>query len=166
MIDIRQADDPAAIEAARGLFREYQEALGVDLGFQGFDAELAGLPGEYATPRGRLLLAYVDGALAGCVALRPLGADACEMKRLYVRPAFRADGVGRRLVERVMNEAGAQGYRRMCLDTLPTMDGAQRLYERLGFTDIPAYRHNPIAGSRFLGLDLGPNESPRADAEQ
>jgi putative acetyltransferase len=154
VIEISQADDAAAVEAARGLFREYQEALGVDLGFQGFEAELRGLPGGYAPPRGRLLLAHAGGSLAGCVALRAVDAETCEMKRLYVRPRFRADGVGRQLVQRVMDEARAQGYRRMCLDTLPTMDGAQRLYERLGFSDIPAYRHNPIAGSRFLGLAL------------
>ncbi|HEX5714680.1 MAG TPA: GNAT family N-acetyltransferase [Thermoanaerobaculia bacterium] len=154
MIEISDALDPADIEAARELFREYQEALGIDLGFQGFAAELAGLPGEYAPPRGRLLLAREDGVVVGCVAMRPLSGDTSEMKRLYVRPRSRASGVGRQLAERVIAEARAIGYRRMYLDTLPTMTGAQRLYESLGFEDIPGYRHNPIAGTRFLGLDL------------
>jgi len=154
MIEISDALDPADIEAARELFREYQEALGIDLGFQGFAAELKGLPGEYAPPRGRLLLAREDGVAVGCVAMRPLSGDTSEMKRLYVRPRSRASGVGRQLAERVIAEARAIGYRRMYLDTLPTMTGAQRLYESLGFEDIPSYRHNPIAGTRFLGLDL------------
>src|SRR5687768_1467157 len=144
MIEISNALDPADIEAARELFREYQEALGIDLGFQGFAAELEGLPGEYAPPRGRLLLAREDGVVVGCVAMRALSGDTSEMKRLYVRPRSRAAGVGRQLAERVIAEARAIGYRRMYLDTLPTMTGAQRLYESLGFEDIPGYRHNPI----------------------
>jgi GNAT superfamily N-acetyltransferase len=151
MIQIDEAPGP---DDVRELFREYQSALGVDLSFQGFDAEVAALPGEYAPPRGRLLVARCDGDVAGCVALRPLRDDTCEMKRLYVRPQHRKAGVGRQLVERVIAEARAIGYRRMCLDTLPSMGRAQALYEELGFRDIPAYRHNPIAGTRFLGLDL------------
>lgn len=154
MIAIGPAVDDAAIDAARALFAEYQAALGVDLSFQNFDAELGGLPGAYAPPRGRLLLARHDGALAGCGALRPLDATACEMKRLYVRPAFRSSGAGRALAEFLIAEARAAGYRRMCLDTLPQMAAAQRLYQHLGFRDIAAYRHNPIAGTRFLALDL------------
>jgi putative acetyltransferase len=157
MIEISEALDPAAIAVVRALFQEYQEALGVDLGFQGFATELATLPGEYASPRGRLLLARDEDAVAGCVAMRPLdplASEICEMKRLYVRPLFRAGGVGRQLAERVIAEARSIGYLRMYLDTLPTMAGAQRMYERLGFQEIPAYRHNPIAGTRFLGLDL------------
>lgn len=154
MIEINEALDPASIAVARDLFQEYQEALGVDLSFQSFAAELETLPGEYASPRGRLLLARDEGTVAGCVAMRPLTSETCEMKRLYVRPAFRAGGLGRQLAERVIAEAREVGYRRMYLDTLPTMAGAQRLYERLGFQEIPAYRHNPIAGTRFLGLDL------------
>jgi ribosomal protein S18 acetylase RimI-like enzyme len=154
MINLSEARDLTAIDIVRGLFLEYQEALGVDLGFQGFAAELAGLPGEYAPPSGRLLLACEGDAVAGCVAMRALTADTCEMKRLYVRPPFRTGGVGRQLAERVIAEARAAGYRRMNLDTLPTMTGAQRLYERLGFTEIAPYRHNPIAGSRFLALQL------------
>ncbi len=154
MIQIGVAEDPVSIAAVRALFEEYQETLGVDLGFQGFAAEVSSLPGEYAPPRGRLLIARDDGAVVGCVAMRPLSADTCEMKRLYVRAQSRAGGVGRQLAERVIAEARAAGYRHLCLDTLPTMSGAQRLYESLGFRDIPPYRHNPIAGSRFLGLEL------------
>jgi putative acetyltransferase len=154
MIEIGEALDPAAIAHARILLQEYQEALGIDLGFQGFAAELETLPGDYAPPRGRLLLARDDDAVAGCVAMRPLTGETCEMKRLYVRPSFRAGGLGRQLAERVIAEARSAGYGRMYLDTLPTMAGAQRLYESLGFKDVPAYRHNPIEGTRFLGLDL------------
>ena len=154
MIEIREALDAGSIAAVRALLGEYQEALGVDLGFQGFEAELATLPGDYAPPRGRLLLALAGDAVAGCVAMRPLTVEECEMKRLYVVPRFRAEGVGRRLAERVIAEARSIGYRRMCLDTLPSMADAQRMYERLGFKDVPPYRHNPIPGSRFLGLDL------------
>lgn len=154
MIEIGEALDPAAIAHARILLQEYQEALGIDLGFQCFAAELETLPGDYAPPRGRLLLARDDDAVAGCVAMRPLTGETCEMKRLYVRPRFRTGGLGRQLAERVIAEARSAGYRRMFLDTLPMMTGAQRLYESLGFKDVPAYRHNPIEGTRFLGLDL------------
>jgi ribosomal protein S18 acetylase RimI-like enzyme len=155
MIRIRPAEDED-IPAVRELFEEYQAALGVDLAFQNFAAELAGLPGDYQSPRGRLLVAHFDGAVAGCVALRPLDEAGviCEMKRLYVRPPFRATGLGPMLAERVIAEARAAGYAKMVLDTLPTMERAQRLYARLGFRDVAAYRHNPIAGSRFLGLEL------------
>lgn len=155
MIEITEARDPAAIGAARTLFEQYQKALDIDLSFQGFATELDTLPGDYASPRGRLLLAREGDAVAGCVAMRPLTRDTCEMKRLYVTPRFRATGVGRLLAERVIADARAAGYTRMYLDTLPTMASAQRLYESLGFRDIPAYRDNPIAGARFLGLDLG-----------
>ena len=154
MIEISHVSDLAAVETARGLFREYQEALGVDLSFQDFEMELRTLPGEYVSPHGRLLLALDDGVPAGCVAMRPLTSDTCEMKRLYVRPEYRAASLGRQLAERVIAEARSIGYQRMYLDTLPTMSGAQRLYERLGFKEIPPYRYNPIVGTRFLGLDL------------
>jgi putative acetyltransferase len=154
MIELRVALDSDSIVEVRTLLREYQEALGIDLDFQGFEAELETLPGDYASPRGRLLLALVDDAVAGCVAMRPLTAEHCEMKRLYVRPRFRAERLGRSLAERVIAEARSLGYRRMCLDTLPTMGDAQRLYEKLGFRDIPPYRHNPIVDTRFLGLEL------------
>jgi ribosomal protein S18 acetylase RimI-like enzyme len=154
MIEIFNALDPRGIDVARRLFREYQEGLGVDLSFQDFAFELATLPGAYASPRGRLLLAQDGSRVVGCVALRPLTNDACEMKRLYVRPGNRASGVGRQLVDRVIEEARAVGYARMLLDTLPTMASAQRMYERLGFRDVPPYRRNPIERTRFLGLDL------------
>lgn len=154
MISIEQATTAESILHVRNLFLEYQAALGIDLGFQDFENELANLPGQYAAPGGRVLLACADGAVAGCVALRPLTGDACEMKRLFVRPAYRAAGVGKMLAERVIAEARSIGYRRMCLDTLPSMGRAQKLYEALGFRDIEAYRYNPVAGTRYLGLDL------------
>jgi putative acetyltransferase len=154
MVEITDAYDSVSIEAVRVLFEEYQQGLGIDLSFQGFATELETLPGEYAPPRGRLLLARDSDAIAGCIAMRPLTSETCEMKRLYVRPQSRAGGVGRLLAERLIAEARALGYRHMYLDTLPAMAGAQRLYDSLGFKDIPAYRHNPIAGTRFLSLDL------------
>ncbi|MBS0515782.1 MAG: GNAT family N-acetyltransferase [Proteobacteria bacterium] len=154
MIEIGEAILPEDVAVVRELLQEYERALGVDLCFQNFAWELADLPGGYAPPRGTLLLARAGGSIAGCVALRPVDDATCEMKRLYVRDAFRAIGLGRRLVERVIGDAQALGYRRMVLDTLPTMTAAQRLYESLGFTDTSAYRHNPIAGTRFLRREL------------
>jgi len=154
MIEIGEATRPADIGLVRGLLREYEHALGVDLCFQGFTQELANLPGDYAPPRGTLLLARDGAAVAGCIALRPVDAHDCEMKRLYVRDAFRAAGLGRRLVERVIATARSIGYRRMVLDTLPSMVSAQRLYASFGFSDIASYRHNPIGGTCFLGLEL------------
>lgn len=154
MLTIAQAVSKGDIESVRSLFIEYQTRLGVDLCFQGFDAELKGLPGDYAPPGGRLLLACVDGAPVGCVALRAVQGPRCEMKRLFVRPAGRGHGVGRALVARVMDEARAIGYAEMVLDTLPTMAEAQALYQALGFRDIPAYRANPVAGARYLGRSL------------
>ena len=153
-IEISAAAASRDIDEARALFREYQAAIGVDLCFQGFEAELAALPGDYAPPRGRLLLARNSDLVAGGVALRPLADGDCEMKRLYVRTEFRATGLGRMLAERLIAEAQAIGYRRMCLDTLPTMTSAQRLYVSLGFVDIAPYRPNPIGGTRFMGLAL------------
>jgi putative acetyltransferase len=132
------------------LFREYAASLGVDLSFQNFDEELASLPGDYDP----ILLARWNGELAGCVALHALGGGICEMKRLYVRPAYRAQRIGRALAVRIMEEARKRGYRAMRLDTLPSMQNAMRLYESLGFTDIQPYRFNPIEGSRFLEIAL------------
>lgn len=151
---IAAAAAPDDVAAVRELIAEYQVSLGVDLEFQGFSAELAGLPGTYAPPRGTLLLARLDGAAVGCVAVRPIDDVVCEMKRLYVRPGGRGHGLGRTLAERAIAHARAAGFRRMLLDTLPTMGDAQALYGRLGFVDVPPYRDNPIAGTRFLALDL------------
>lgn len=154
-IRITEATGTEDVAAVRALFREYQDSIGVDLCFQGFDRELAGLPGDYAPPSGRLLLARdFAGVSAGCVALRPLGDDGCEMKRLYVAATHRGTGLGRRLAETVIAEARALGYRRMCLDTLPTMTEAAALYVSLGFREIEPYYENPVAGARFLELEL------------
>ena len=144
----------ASVEEARKLFLEYADALGVDLCFQGFDRELAGLPGDYARPAGRLLAARAGHELVGCVALRALGNGACEMKRLYVRLAARGSGTGRALAEAVIDAARAEGYERMRLDTLPQMIEAQPLYDSLGFREIEPYYDNPVPGARFLELTL------------
>jgi len=154
---IREAVSRADIEICRELFLEYQEGLGVSLCFQGFDRELAALPGDYAPARGRLLLAMEDASPAGCVALRPHAADKAEMKRLYVREAYRGRDLGRSLAERLIAEARALGYRVLRLDTLPSMHAAQRLYGDLGFVDTTPYNDNPIEGTRFLALALAPD---------
>ena len=149
---------PHDLEAVREIFQEYADGLGIDLCFQQFDAELAGLPGEYQEPRGGLLLAWVDGAVAGCCALRPLdNADypnAAEMKRLYVRKAFRGFGLGRQLSEAMLDTARRAGYACVLLDTLSEMDAARSLYEDLGFVEIAPYYHNPISGAHYLKVDL------------
>ena len=158
-IEIVTPDTPALFDTTRELFREYAQALGVDLCFQNFDAELATLPGEYATPDGALLLAFVDGNLAGCGALRALRdvdyPNACEMKRLYVKPAFRRCGLGRVLAQALMDRAAESGYSTLLLDTLDDMEAARGLYKALGFEDIPPYYFNPIAGAHYLKVDLG-----------
>ena len=153
---IVEAEGPEALALIRQLFEEYAASLEVDLAFQGFAEELAGLPGGYTRPTGGLLLGFDGDELAGCVAFRPLGPGVCEMKRLYVRPSARGAGWGRRLAEHVVSAARAAGYERMRLDTLPSMRAALSLYLAMGFREIPAYRHNPIAGTRFLELDLRP----------
>jgi ribosomal protein S18 acetylase RimI-like enzyme len=158
LLTIRHAHAGKALAAAHQLFEEYAASLDVSLCFQGFDEELSSLPGAYAPPRGRLLLACRDDESAGCVALRPLEPDTCEMKRLYVRPAYRSSGVGRLLAERLIHEAATAGYRRMRLDTLPTMEAALALYRRLGFREIAPYTANPVKGAVFLELQL--NRSP------
>lgn len=153
---------PAAsgdMDAVRTLFRAYQQGLGVSLCFQGFDDELAALPGAYAPPRGALLLLKSGAAIAGCVAMRPLPggpADAAEMKRLYLRAAYRGRGGGRMLAEAAIAAAAAGGYARLYLDTLADMTAARRLYGSLGFVDVPAYYANPLPGVRYCALDLRP----------
>jgi carbonic anhydrase len=151
---LAEAGDDASVAEARVLFQEYAAGLGVDLCFQNFEAELAGLPGDYAPPDGTLTLAHVDGALAGCVAAHRWDADVCEMKRLYVRDAFRGTGCGVALVQHVIDWARAAGFRRVVLDTLPSMGDAQRMYARFGFREIEPYRPNPVPGARYLALDL------------
>ncbi len=153
-MDIVQATSAEDVERARTLFREYERSLGIDLCFQGFEQELAGLPGAYAPPTGRLLFAVEGGTLAGCVAVRPLGAGACEMKRLYVRPEFRGRDAGRALATAVIRAARAIGYARMRLDTLPSMKEAIALYRALGFVGIVPYTANPVPGALFMELDL------------
>jgi putative acetyltransferase len=152
-------DTPEALDAARALFREYAAGLGVDLCFQNFEAELAMLPGDYAAPQGALLLAWVDGELAGCGAFRPLAdvdyANACEMKRLYVRRAFRRFGLGRLLAQALIDSAMQAGYSAMLLDTLDDMEAARGLYATLGFEEVPPYYYNPIPGAHYLKVDLG-----------
>jgi ribosomal protein S18 acetylase RimI-like enzyme len=154
-LKIIQVQTPAEIIAARELFLEYAKSLNFSLCFQSFDQELASLPGDYAPPTGRLLLAEFYGRRAGCVALHRLEDGICEMKRLYVRPEFRGQKIGRRLTEAVIAEARAMGYQRMRLDTVaPVMREAVRLYRELGFYEIPAYRANPMAGTLYMELAL------------
>lgn len=154
-MNIKQAESPEDILLAHQLFEEYAAALGISLCFQNFDQELADLPGQYAPPSGRLLLAFVDSEVAGCVALRDLGHGTCEMKRLYLRPAYRGQGLGRKLAETIINDACRMGYQQMCLDTLPgRMDPAIAMYESFGFIEIPPYYDNPVEGAKFMELSL------------
>jgi putative acetyltransferase len=158
-IELLTPATPELLDATRTIFREYAEQLGVDLCFQGFEAELAQLPADYAGPQGALLLAFVDGALAGCGAMRPLAdvdyANACEMKRLYVRRAFRRFGLGRLLAQALMDRAVQAGHSVMLLDTLDDMEAARGLYGSLGFEEVPPYYFNPIAGAHYLKAQLG-----------
>ncbi len=144
----------AQIGAVRQLFLEYADFLGFDLGFQSFSEELESLPGEYSPPEGRLLLAIRDGKPVGCVALRKIDDETCEMKRLFVRSGHRGSGLGRLLAEAIIQEARLVGYRRMRLDTVPALEAAIGLYGALGFREIPPYRYNPIEGATFWEMDL------------
>ncbi|HEY6135999.1 MAG TPA: GNAT family N-acetyltransferase [Rubrivivax sp.] len=157
-IELRTPDTPALLDDTREIFREYAARLGVDLCFQDFAGELAGLPGDYAQPEGALLLAYVDGVLAGCGAMRPLRdvdyTNACEMKRLYVRSEFRRFGLGRILAQALMDRATEAGHSTMLLDTLDEMEAARGLYGTLGFEEIPPYYFNPVAGAHYLKAEL------------
>lgn len=157
-VELRLAEHPDDLQAVRDLFLDYQASLDVDLCFQGFQAELDGLPGPYAPPGGALLLALVDGAPAGCCALRPLPSadhpNACEMKRLFVRPAFRGFGLGRQLVDRILMLGQVAGYTTMLLDTLSDMEAARALYQESGFVEVAPYYHNPLPGAHYLKVDL------------
>jgi len=156
---IQQATSDQEIQEARGLFEEYAQGIGISLCFQNFDRELANLPGDYAPPDGRLLLASKDDQLAGCIALRKLGPQVCEMKRLFVRPEFRGTGLGKLLVQSIIDEARKLGHRHMRLDTLPgRMDTAIGLYRSIGFVEIGPYCENPVEGAKFMELDLNRTE--------
>lgn len=153
-VAVKPAATHEEIEEVRELFVEYARSLDFSLCFQGFDRELASLPGEYAPPTGILLIARTRGKLAGCVALRRLAESVCEMKRLYVRPGFRGKRVGRSLVQAALNEAVRKSYKTMRLDTVPTMVKAIALYRSMGFREIPAYRENPVPGAIFMEIEF------------
>jgi GNAT superfamily N-acetyltransferase len=154
MNDILPVETPFHIQTIGDLFREYEQVLQVDLCFQGFEEELAGLPGKYAPPQGALLLAFMSGRVAGCVAMRPLSPEVCEMKRLYVRHAFTGQGLGRKLALAVIARAVAAGYTRMRLDTLERLGPALGLYADIGFRRCPPYYQNPLPGVVYLERDL------------
>lgn len=154
MTEIQHAQFPQDLEAVIAIFREYIASASISLAFQDYEAEFATLPGKYALPEGRLLLAWHDGKVVGCVALRQVDAQTCEMKRVYVRPEARGEDVGRRLVQRILDEARVAGYSRMCLDVLPEFTVAQRIYASLGFATAAPITFNPVPGAKFLALDL------------
>jgi putative acetyltransferase len=151
---VRHAESADDIDIVKDLFLEYAAEIGVDLCFQGFAEELVTLPGEYAPPSGSLLLALAGGSVVGCVGLRDLSADICEMKRFYVRPKFRGGGVGRQLARAAIGDASAMGYAAIYLDTLAAMHSARRLYQSLGFKEIAPYYENPIPGTIYMALEI------------
>lgn len=151
---IAKAQFPEDLGIVQTIFREYAEDLGFDLGFQNFDQELASLPGKYCAPKGCLLLAWHEQQVVGCVAFRPIDDHTCEMKRLFVKPGLRSLKLGRQLVESICHQAREQGYRKMLLDTLPSMKAAIKIYESFGFKPVEPYVFNPFEGAMFLGLDL------------
>lgn len=153
-IMLYQAKSAELVALCRNLFREYAQAIGTDLEYQGFSAELAALPSPYSPPAGALLLAQVEHEVAGCVALRRFDGQTAEMKRLYVRPAFRGLGLGQRLAEAIIHLAREAGYRELRLDTLASMTSAQALYAQLGFVEIPPYHNKYLPGTRFYVLKL------------
>lgn len=153
-LEIRHAQFPADLPAVIDIFREYVASPKADLGYQNYEAEFAALPGKYAAPQGRLLLAWRDGAVVGCAALRNVDGRSCELKRVYVRPAARGLQLGRRLVEQMLQEAKTAGYQRMALDVLPEFETAQALYRQLGFVDAPPVSYNPVQGTAFLAREL------------
>ena len=159
IVGLLPAQTPADVVQAQSILREYAQSLAVDLSFQNFEQELEELPGEYSAPRGSLILAHVDGLVAGCCALRPLDncdhANAAEMKRLYVRPAYRGLGIGRQLTEAILDAAHRLGYGCVLLDTLDDMEAARALYEDLGFEEVPPFYHNPHAGAHYLKVVIG-----------
>ena len=166
MFQIFDAQSDEDIQQARSLFEEYASGLGISLCFQNFDQELKNLPGDYAPPDGRLLLATQDNQLAGCVALRKLEPGVCEMKRLFLRPAYRGRGLGKVLVESIIDEARKLGYIRMRLDTLPgRMDKAIALYRSIGFVEIGPYCENPVEGAKFMELDLHTTQEQSLNAK-
>jgi ribosomal protein S18 acetylase RimI-like enzyme len=154
---IRPATSPADFELIRILFEEYAASLGVELGFQQFEEEIASLPGKYSPPGGCILISWVGPEPAGCVAMRPWSEKDCEMKRLYIRDAFRGEGLGKQMIAEIVCRAAQAGYERMLLDTLPSMRTAQLLYRSFGFQEIEAYRPNPIPGTRYFALQRRPS---------
>ena len=154
MLEITESYDAESLSAAKGLIGEYAEFLGFNLDFQDFAEEMRQFPGQYSPPDGCLMLASYNDQIAGCIALRKLDSDICEMKRLFVRPGFRGKGIGRRLADKLIGRARDLGYMVMRLDTVPQLESANVLYEKMDFKDIAPYYHNPIDGARFMELEL------------